>query len=420
MTSMMPLVNAPDYLLPDPVRQAMAGAFTDPTTPEGDVGGWSGQAQHSGHFIEGDTVYIYFTDPVTGSIHVATAALETPTSFTHVGIVLTTPAGTVQLTANPHVMNVNGTYTMFFEARDSTTGYRWQIGRATCSTPTGTFASQAYPLPGLDFNSGISTASNPFIVAEGGGYTMWLHGSWGKFQKTGALPTVAYRATSTDLNTWSLLDGAQPVIRLEHPFEVDQVADLCLVESPSGVRYAFWSANDNTYSTGHIFGAVLEPAPMKYQAGQWIPLRESAPRGGMLPWPYLGFNRLSTAFTTTTVGSAVTIAGLGFTGITLPDSSRVTVKGSLLVKSDTAGASITVKVAMSGVVALQGATSATVQYDNLNANEERTFPYDFTFDIGQGRTWSITVTIQNTASGATTTVLAGDGSQTMIDTRRLA
>lgn len=157
-------------------------------------GGWAGTAAHPGVFIEGSTIYAYFNDPAAGNLRVCTASTSALSTFTSIGVVLRPPSGTIVSMANPHILNVAGTYTMFYEVRDST-GNRWQQGRATCATPTGKFTSVAFPLPGLEINAGKSTASNMFIVKEGSLYVAWLHGSWGAYQTSPYLPTAAYRAT---------------------------------------------------------------------------------------------------------------------------------------------------------------------------------------------------------------------------------
>jgi lysophospholipase L1-like esterase len=51
MTSMMPLVDAPDYLLPDPVRQAMATAMGDTSTPEGEAVANAALAATAGAYV---------------------------------------------------------------------------------------------------------------------------------------------------------------------------------------------------------------------------------------------------------------------------------------------------------------------------------------------------------------------------------
>jgi hypothetical protein len=381
-------------------------------------GGWSGAAQHSGVFVEGSTIYTYWCDAATGYLHAATASTATPSVFTHIGVILTPPAGTIVPMANPHILNVAGTYTLFYEVRDSSSN-RWQIGRATCSTPTGTFTSVAFPLPGLEFNAGKSTASNIFIVKEGSTYVGWLHGSWGQYQTNPYLPTAAYRATSTDLNTWVLSDGQMPLIRLDHPFEVDQVADVCLMTGPTGINYAFWSGNDNVFANGHLMGAVVAPRPMQYDGSRWKPLVSAAPAGPVLLDPFTGANQLSSTFTTTTAnGTAAAVTGLGFTTLSFPDSSTLAATGSLRVKTDTAG-KLAVKVSLLDVFNVVK-VSSTFTIDDMPANQYRSFtPPTIQTSTVQGRNYQAKIEVINYAATATTTVEAGDGSRLSLTARPL-
>jgi hypothetical protein len=215
-------------------------------------------------------------------------------------------------------------------------------------------------------------------------------------------------------------DNVRALVRPAHPFEVDQVADVCLVVSSSGVKYAFWSANDNTYGNGHIMGAALEPSPMQYQNGSWVPISKSSAPGGALAWPFLGKNVVGSTFTDTTAGGvAVPITGLGFGTISMPNSSRITVNVMVRAKTSVAG-KLAVTVNMANVTALQGYTSATCAYDDMPANTYRSFFVPLTFDVSQGRTFAINVLIVNSqVAGTTTTVEAGNGSQISIDQRNL-
>ncbi|WP_427174470.1 hypothetical protein [Arthrobacter sp. 92] len=375
-------------------------------------GGWAGSAQHSGVLVENGTIYVYFCDPATGALHVATAATSAPSVFTHVGIVFTPPAGTIAPSANPHVMNVAGTYTMFFEVRDST-GNRWQLGRATSATPTGTFTSVSYPMPGLEINPGKSCFSNIFIVKEGPLYVAWLHCTWGQFQTTMYLPSAVYRATSTDLNTWTLTDGQMPLIRLDHQFEVDQVADVCLVTGPTGINYAFWSACDNVFSTGHIMGAVVAPRPMQWDGAKWKPLVSATPAGPNLLIPFHGANQLGSTLTTTTANGTAVAVGIGFGTVTLPDASSLTASAALRVKTDTAG-KVMVKVSILDQFSTVKASSSFA-VDDMPVNTYRSFaPPTIQSNMTSGRTYSVKVEVTNYAATATTTVEASDGSQLVL------
>lgn len=129
-----------------------------------------------------------------------------------------------------------------------------------------------------------------------------------------------------------------PLIRLDHPFEVDQVADVCLVTGPTGINYAFWSANDNVFSNGHLMGAVVTPRPMQWDGAQWKPLVSAAPAGPNLLIPFQGAKQLGSTFTTTTAnGTAAAVTGIGYTTLTFPDDSMLSATAALRVKSDTAG-----------------------------------------------------------------------------------
>jgi hypothetical protein len=380
--------------------------------------GQAGQAQHAGVYVEDSTVYCYFTDTVTGNMKVATAAVTAPTVWTTVGTVLTPPGGTLPPLANPFVMKLGaGSYMMFYEVRDSASAYRWQIGRATTTTPTGTWTSVQFPVTGLDaINPGACTYSNPWIVAEDDLYVMWFHGSYGQFGISGVLPTEGYRATSTDLATWTLRDNKRPFIRLSHPYEVEQIADLTVIHDPaSGIPYAFWSAIDNGAAHGHIMCSRVNPTLMQWDGTTWVPYHTGPDSKGR---HWLGRSTLTSDFTTTTAaGTPATITGLLFSTVRLPYNARITVLVNVKAKTAEAG-SLKVQVAISPTPPL-GQALATTEWDDCPADTYRPFTVPLTFDVQAGETYTITPRVVNGQTAGTLTTVQGTGSaaQLTIDSR---
>ncbi len=378
-------------------------------------GGEAGTALHAGIYIEDGTIYCYYTT-AAGDLDVATASVDDPTTYTHVGTVLTLAESTASiLVANAFVVKLDeGDYRLYWEGGGALP--LWQIGTARGASPTDEFTFEAFPLDGLSFNPGYSTNSNPFIVEEDGHYTMWLHGAWGRNQRGSGTPTVGYAATSDDGLNWTLLDGGQQTVRLAHRYEVDQVADFTLLEV-AGEKYAFWSANNRNNGTGRIMATHVRRGLIRKREGVAELVGAPAPTGPKLPVPYLGSLKLTSSETLTATGSPQTVTGLSYSSVQVPDTVRVIFTATFSVRSSSAGqvsaqlsipGSTTMLLGQSPVIATQSAAAA---------NQIIPFSLTLVCDIPADKVWNANVQV-TAPSGSTVTVFSGGSS--FIDTRPLS
>lgn len=241
----------------------------------GGNGGVTDALAHSSIYIEGSTLYAYFVDTVTNAVGVATAPLSTPTVWIYQNqIVAGTGIGSGTSNGNPRVVLSLGTYYLFQEGLNFDTmpgdglTDSWQEFECTSTSPLGPFTgcSQLFSL-----RSGPnSSESNVCIIQQNSTWIAYYHTQpWGR-----SLPSQIYVATNTNIATdsWIVQNNSSPLIKLSHSYEVDQVADPKLVQSPGGPWYVFFTAGDNT-SGGlgfHIMGARLLPALMQWNGTQWI------------------------------------------------------------------------------------------------------------------------------------------------------
>ena len=411
------------------LHHAWCPATSDPTDPlswtktgrvlgQG-VGGVAGMADHSGVYVEDGTVYVYFRD-ADGGLSLATASTATPTALAYVGSVLTPPAGVSVPLANAFLLKRGpGDYLFYFEGR--TTTPLWSIGVAAGATPSGPFTGAAMSLTGLgDINPGKSTFSNPFVVAEDGGYTMWFHSAWGEFQRGSGGPTAGYMATSPDGLAWTVAYERQQIVRLTHPAEVDQVADFSLIDVGEE-KYAFWSANTE-YTTNLRVGRIMATRVRRPRArmvgGRIIPLDGVKPAGPMLPTPWLGHKKLSPAFTFTDSQTDVVIPGLTFTDVTLPDTVRADWTACVAISSNlVAYMTVTVEVVSSRPIA--GGENPVYTSVDVLAGKPMPITLAGSFVMQAGVTFTLRVKVKNARGDNPTSTVYGGSSVIHVDTRKV-
>lgn len=411
------------------LHHAWCPATSDPTDPlswtktgrvlgQG-VGGVAGMADHSGVYVEDGTVYVYFRD-ADGGLSLATASTATPTALAYVGSVLTPPAGVSVPLANAFLLKRGpGDYLFYFEGL--TTTPLWSIGVAAGATPSGPFTGAAMSLTGLgDINPGKSTFSNPFVVAEDGGYTMWFHSAWGEFQRGSGGPTAGYMATSPDGLAWTVAYERQQIVRLTHPAEVDQVADFSLIDVGEE-KYAFWSANTE-YTTNLRVGRIMATRVRRPRArmvgGRIIPLDGVKPAGPMLPTPWLGHKKLSPAFTFTDSQTDVVIPGLTFTDVTLPDTVRADWTACVAISSNlVAYMTVTVEVVSSRPIA--GGENPVYTSVDVLAGKPTPITLAGSFVMQAGVTFTLRVKVKNARGDNPTSTVYGGSSVIHVDTRKV-
>ena len=411
------------------LHHAWCPATSDPTDPlswtktgrvlgQG-VGGVAGMADHSGVYVEDGTVYVYFRD-ADGGLSLATASTATPTALAYVGSVLTPPAGVSVPLANAFLLKRGpGDYLFYFEGL--TTTPLWSIGVAAGATPSGPFTGAAMSLTGLgDINPGKSTFSNPFVVAEDGGYTMWFHSAWGEFQRGSGGPTAGYMATSPDGLAWTVAYERQQIVRLTHPAEVDQVADFSLIDVGEE-KYAFWSANTE-YTTNLRVGRIMATRVRRPRArmvgGRIIPLDGVKPAGPMLPTPWLGHKKLSPAFTFTNSQTDVVIPGLTFTDVTLPDTVRADWTACVAISSNlVAYMTVTVEVVSSRPIA--GGENPVYTSVDVLAGKPTPITLAGSFVMQAGVTFTLRVKVKNARGDNPTSTVYGGSSVIHVDTRKV-
>lgn len=237
----------------------------------------SAYVNHGAVLLNGGTLYYYANNGSTSNqILLYTADPAAPTVWTLVGQVMSLPATSNAFGNTSTPVLDGGVWKMAIEYKITATG-RWQIGLATASSPTGTWTliAGAETLPSLWPDSDHQTAGGPQLIAEADGtWTMIYHCS---LNWNGFLPSDGYRATSTTLagDTWTVLDGGRPFLRRVTALEVDQVCDLQVLQTPSGVTYVLWTGMQNRNITGGGFPGALHAAAMlpvqkRWDGGAWI------------------------------------------------------------------------------------------------------------------------------------------------------
>lgn len=227
------------------------------------AGGMSGPTAHHSVYVEDDTIYCYYPSHIDGGhLKVATAGAADPTTFTTRGTALTMTATVTGIANSDLHRRGPGDYVLMFDSR-APTGPMWQTGYATGPSPLGPFTVQAFPLRTLSRGDATSIHGSPTLRRQGSTWVLYYHAS-----PTGVLPTDIWRATSTDLVTWT--PEVSALVRRTIPQEYDQVADLALVDSGPGPTFAFWDGMNNVTPAGVILLGVPRAVTVQYDGAQWV------------------------------------------------------------------------------------------------------------------------------------------------------
>lgn len=244
-----------------------------PTLGQG-AAGFAGGVAHPGFYIEGSTLYLYFTDFLASPpvLRVATTPLSAdPPTWTLGGTVFDLPTGLAGdgWIANTYVVHdttQDHPYTLFYENQSE----GWQLGVAVGDSPTGPFTSITTQLRSPKPFVGAG-CSNPWLGLENGEYVMYFHGT----VAGPGLPSQIYRAHTRRENlttdAWKLDNHGRPVIRRAHTYETEQVADICLARAGTDTpRVGFWSGLDNAKPLGAIMAAPMLPTLLMWDGIAWV------------------------------------------------------------------------------------------------------------------------------------------------------
>lgn len=231
------------------------------------AGGEAGNCAHSFVYIEGATLYCYYTQKSTENVRVATANINAPTDWGSNATCRTGPLGVAE-NGNACVVKIGSTYYMLLESQFQemlpSEGFTqsWQTGLLSCSTPTGTFTTVLAPYisgrPG-GVHGSMSTGQ---LFFENGLWVHVYHGTgWGRT----SFPTDIFIATSPSLtaDSWTVQNGGFPVGTRKTANEYDQVADPCLVAGPNGLNYLFYTGANNRSGVFDVNVTALLPVLMQ-------------------------------------------------------------------------------------------------------------------------------------------------------------
>jgi hypothetical protein len=235
-------------------------------------------AKHASTYVESGTVYCYYIDQATsGKVMLTTISTSAdPTvaaNWSTAVQVMSPPSGSSVFGNTRVVKDPGGTYYMLIEYKITSTG-RWQIGQATAGSNslsgTWTLITGAEIMTSLWPNSDRQGAGGAWLAKENGQWVMYYHASvnW-----NGLLPSDIYRATAPSLGSdnWTLTNGGRPIITRIASHEVDQVADIELIQTPDGIWYALWTGMHNRGTfVGKITCSRLMPALKQWSGTAWI------------------------------------------------------------------------------------------------------------------------------------------------------
>jgi hypothetical protein len=203
----------------------------------------------------GSTFYIYYTDVDDAKVQIAASATGYD-SFSLTDSGLSLPTGTTQF-GNPHVIKLGSTYHMFIDAYVVADDF-WGTFYATSSSPTSGFswAHSGTLITTLGIDP-VGTYGSVYMVpgqeSIGGLYRAWYQAD----PDPGNAATDIYRASSSDLITWT---PELVLERLGTDYEIDQVADPCVIEV-TGKSYMYYDADETATGTCVIKLATIS-APL--------------------------------------------------------------------------------------------------------------------------------------------------------------
>lgn len=191
---------------------------------------------------------------------------------------------------------------------------------------------------------GTNQVGGPFMSTplprRDGLYHLWYHG--GSTSAAPETPTGIYHATSSDLLTWTILNGGQPL--LSPPSGWDQVADPCIVEK-AGQIYLYYTRVNIATPTNYICVRTI-PCTL-------AELVDGSPSSRQLSATQV----TKTASSSISVSDAVTYVNAASTTQTLPDAT--TCAGLILtIKNDASGSGTTAATAASQTI--DGASTQTI------------------------------------------------------------
>lgn len=184
----------------------------------------------------GSTYYIYYSEITTGKLKVAYSA-DGITSLTVADTGLALPSGSPYF-GNNSVWLEGSTYYALVEAY-ITAAALWKTYLASSSSATSgwTYLNSGNPLTSLSVGGGFGGPDNHHTI--NGLDHVWYHAA-----TSGNKPSDLYRAHSSDRINWTVVRPAPALTHLGSAYEVDQVADPCVLEV-SGASYLYYDADDN-------------------------------------------------------------------------------------------------------------------------------------------------------------------------------
>lgn len=238
------------------------------------TGGEAGFSQQCSVFVENGFLYAFYITGNTQVLQLARSPLPTPAAptpvFTKLGTVATSSLAAI--TGSPWVMKVDSTYYMFWERGGSTSLF---LSSATSmdglvATPFVETVAKLF-LKGVVQVGAKVSGQRPQVFYEDGVWTMICHMTPLEF---GACHGMRFTCNDTGgiPTNWTVAIDDQWLVRQQHWTEVDQIADVRLIEGPDGDWWWFWTAADNVSVQFCIIAAPAILPMLQYGSGEWTPV----------------------------------------------------------------------------------------------------------------------------------------------------